>query len=66
MASIDSFCVLVEIEELFISDNERRDVIKRLVRTYESRGRAGDDLELLRDAVPGVLFRIDDVPYIDR
>lgn len=65
MAAIDSLCVLVEIETIPLIPLNR-DVIKRVVRTYESHARAAEDLELLQLAAPDNRYRIDDVIHIER
>lgn len=65
MSGLTSLCVMVEIETIPLIPLNR-DVIKRVVRTYESRERADEDLDLLTNAAPGVNYRIDDVDHIER
>lgn len=65
MSGLTSLCVIVEIETIPLIPLDRN-VIKRVVRTYESRERADEDLELLTKAAPGVCYRIDDVDHIER
>lgn len=59
--SADSMFVLVEIVDSAIACN-----ITRVIRTYWSRERADDDIELLRVASPAAQYRIIDVPHIER
>ena len=66
MAAIDSLCVLVEIIDFKTDYDPFGTLIKRVVRTYESRTRADEDLELLQTSAPGVRYRIDDIPHIER
>lgn len=40
--------------------------IHRVIRTYESRERADEDMELLRVVAPVATYRILDVPHIER
>lgn len=68
MAAIDSLCVLVEIEH-YKNDMDptlSRDFIKRVIRTYESRARADEDMELLDTTSPKAFYRIDDIVHIER
>lgn len=69
MAAIDSLCVLVEVGNcttLISADTPFGEFIKRVVRSYESRTRAEEDLELLQTAAPGARYRIDDITHIER
>lgn len=73
MSTIDSLQVLIEIE---YSESKTEDVatttfavtpiIKRIVRTFESRARAEEDLELLMEVNPTSVYRIDPVQHIER
>ena len=76
MATIDTLCILVEVETIdaaFKATGEdstemRRkvEVIKRVIRSYEGQGRAEEDMELLQLASPGAHFRIDPIAHIER
>lgn len=55
--SSDSMHVLVEVINT---------EIQRVIRTYESRERADEDLELLRVVAPVATYRVIDVPHIER
>lgn len=65
MSGLTSLCVMVEIKTIPLIPLNR-DVIKRVVRTYESRERADEDLELLNQAAHAGRYRIDDVDHIER
>lgn len=67
MAAIDSLCVLVEIgiENSLTIPNAQFHFVKRVIRSYESRHRAEEDLELLCAVAPGT-YRIDDITHIER
>lgn len=64
MATIDTLCILVETETLDIVGN--RNVIKRIIRSYEGQGRAEEDLELLALVTPNAQYRIDPIEHIER
>lgn len=70
MSGLTSLCVLVEVERIDIIGGVT--VIKRVIRSYESRERADEDLELLTKAAPatgfgpGPMYRIDDIDHIER
>jgi len=71
MARVDSLCALVEVSTAFTGTVSREGsaphyLISRIVRTYESRERAEEDLELLTKASTGSRYRIDDVDHIER
>lgn len=69
MSTIDSLQVLIEIEVITEMENfnvSSSNVIKRIVRTFESRARAEEDLELLMEANPSARYRIDPVQHIER
>lgn len=70
MATIDSLCVLVELERVpdvgSFDMTRTTEVIKRVIRSYESRSRAEEDLELLNQATPHTSYRIDDIVHIER
>jgi hypothetical protein len=76
MATIDSLCILVEIEEVVLHiaiedlnntfQTKKVVVVKRVIRSYEGRGRAEEDMELLQMAAPGAHFRIDPIAHIER
>lgn len=60
--------VLVELEAVATPDSPtdyKRDIIKRVLRTYLSADRAEEDLALLRDATPDARFAIQHVEHID-
>lgn len=40
--------------------------IESIVRTYEGRGRADEDMELLQDQNPGATYQVVAVPHIER
>ncbi len=72
MSNVETF-VLVELEEITGEwmfgqqvEQGRREIIKRIVRTYESRERANQDLELLQEAMPASRFNVQAVEFIDR
>lgn len=71
MATIDTLCALVELETIEEQPGDgphlrKRDVIKRIVRTYEGEARAAEDLELLSDANPAIRYRIEQITHIER
>lgn len=41
-------------------------VVKSVLRTYESKPRADEDLELLESVLPDLKFEVREVAYIDR
>lgn len=63
--SADSMHVLVETI-LTTSGGRTETEIRRVIRTYESRERADEDMELLRVVAPVAIFRIIDVPHVER
>jgi len=72
MPTIDSLQILVEVETIAVTDPKDnslvmpRTIVKRIVRTFESRARAEEDLELLMEANPAARYRIDPVQHIER
>ena len=72
MPTIDSLQILSEVETIAVTDPDDnslvmpRTIIKRIVRTFESRARAEEDLELLMEANPSARYRIDPVQHIER
>lgn len=64
--SADSMYVLVEMVPAMDPMTNDITVIGRVIRTYESRERADEDLELLRVVAPVATYRVLDVPHIER
>lgn len=64
--SADSMLALVEMVPARDPNGHEIKVIGRVIRTYESRERADEDLELLRVVAPVATYRVIDVPHIER
>lgn len=66
MSAQNDTYVLVEKDRIWLADDQPREIIKAVIRTYESNGRAQDDLALLQQMLPSLRFDILPVEYIDR
>lgn len=64
MATIDSLCIIVELEPAMNPADAA--FIKRIIRSYEGQGRAEEDLELLALVTPNAQYRIDPIEHIER
>jgi hypothetical protein len=65
--SADSMYILVEMTPVDDDPFSAQVAgISRVIRTYESRERADEDLELLRVVAPVATYRVLDVPHIER
>lgn len=61
MANILELFALVEVDSLI----EPTAIIKRIIRTYESKPRAEQDMELISEISSGARFDIIAIPHIE-
>jgi hypothetical protein len=65
MATFDNV-VLVEIETITTPDGQERAIIKRVLRSYDGKGRSDEDIDLLKQVCPDRRFEVQPVSYVDR
>lgn len=62
---METFVLIERIKVQFNPSGKEVEVIDKIIRTYLSRSRATDDMDLLREAAPDRRFDIIEVQHID-